>query len=166
MKLNFCILSISDTRTLATDSSGKKLSELISIDGHHILSHKIVKDNLYEIRAQISNWCIDKNIDVIITSGGTGLTGRDSTPEAILPLLDKTIEGFGELFRMISFDEIGSSTIQSRCIAGTINGKYIFSLPGSTNAVTTAWEKILSKQFNFETKPCNFVTLIPRLNEK
>lgn len=127
---------------------------------------KIVRDDLYEIRSQISQWIADSKISVIITTGGTGFTGRDSTPEALIPLFDKHIEGFGELFRQISFGAIGSSTIQSRCCAGIANGTLIFSLPGSQNAVETGWNEILTNQLNINFKPCNFAELIPRFREK
>jgi len=164
-RLNIAILIVSDTRTDTTDKSGKKLIELIDRDGHEILSKEIVKDNIYEIRNSVSNLILNKEIDVIITSGGTGITGSDGTPEAIIPLLDKTIEGFGEIFRQKSFEKIKTSSLQTRALAGVANRTFIFVLPGSTDACITAWEEIISHQLNSDTKPCNLVMLMPRLNE-
>tara|TARA_B100000029_G_scaffold402584_1_gene402114 strand:+ start:302 stop:727 length:426 start_codon:yes stop_codon:yes gene_type:complete len=138
---------------------------LLENDGHRLAERCLVPDNIYKIRAQVSQWICNEDISVIITTGGTGFTGRDSTPEAVIPLFDKHIEGFGELFRQLSYDEIGSSTIQSRCCAGIANGTLIFSLPGSPNAVLTGWDKILSNQLNINFKPCNFVELIPRFRQ-
>ncbi|MCB1685814.1 MAG: molybdenum cofactor biosynthesis protein B [Pseudomonadales bacterium] len=164
--LNCTVLTISDTRTPAEDTSGALLAELLQADGHHLSARELVKDNIYEIRRVVSQWIADPGIRVIITTGGTGFTGRDSTPEALLPLFDKTIDGFGELFRQISYDDIGASTIQSRCVGGLANATLIFALPGSSNAVRTGWEKILRLQLNINTRPCNFIELIPRLNER
>ena len=163
--LNCALLTVSDTRTAADDTSGDLLAGFISEDGHSLAARAIVSDDVYLIRAQISQWIADPDIAVIVTTGGTGFTGRDSTPEALLPLFDKTIDGFGELFRQISFEEIGSSTIQSRAVGGIANATLIFALPGSGNAVRTGWEKILHNQLNIDFKPCNFVELLPRFKE-
>jgi len=164
--LNCSILTISDSRTLKEDTSGALLAELIAQDGHRLAERTLVPDSIYEVRATVSRWIADAEINVVITTGGTGFTGRDSTPEALLPLFDKTILGFGELFRQISFDEIGASTIQSRAVAGIANATLIFALPGSSNAVRTGWEKILHHQLDVNFKPCNFVELIPRFLER
>ena len=164
--LNIAVLTVSDTRDESNDKSGATLVEHIFQAGHHVAEKKIVPDNIYQIRAVVSQWIVNANIDVIITTGGTGVTGRDGTPEAIAPLLDKTLEGFGEIFRFISFTEIKTSTIQSRAIAGVANGTYIFCLPGSANACKTAWENIIAAQLDSRTRPCNLVQLMPRLLEK
>ncbi len=164
--LNCSILTISDSRTLKEDTSGALLAELIARDGHRLAERTLVPDSIYEVRATVSRWIADAEINVVITTGGTGFTGRDSTPEALLPLFDKTILGFGELFRQISFDEIGASTIQSRAVAGIANATLIFALPGSSNAVRTGWKKILHNQLDVNFKPCNFVELIPRFLER
>ena len=164
--LNCAVLTISDTRSLPEDTSGALLAELLAADGHRLAARELVKDDVYAIRAVVSRWIADPSINVILTTGGTGFTGRDSTPEALLPLFDKVIDGFGELFRAISYDEIGASTIQSRCVGGLANATLVFALPGSSNAVRTGWEKILSLQLNIDTRPCNFVELIPRLKER
>jgi molybdenum cofactor biosynthesis protein B len=164
--LNCAVLTISDSRTERDDTSGGLLVELLTEDGHHLAERNLVKDNVYAIRACVSAWIADEDISVILTTGGTGFTGRDSTPEALTPLFDKTISGFGELFRQISFDEIGASTIQSRAVGGLANATLIFALPGSSNAVRTGWQHILSPQLNIDTRPCNFVELIPRLRER
>ena len=147
------------------DQSGSTLEQLATSAGHSVTDRHLVKDDIYAIRSTTSQWIANENIQVIITTGGTGFTGRDSTPEALEPLFDKTIGGFGELFRQISFKEIGSSTIQSRAIAGIANGTLIFSLPGSSNAVETAWQQILKNQLDIDFKPCNFAELIPRFRE-
>ncbi len=164
-RLNIAILIVSDSRTNTTDKSGKKLIELIDKDGHKTFCKDIVKDNIYEIRNSISNLILNKEIDVIITSGGTGITGSDGTPEAIIPLLDKTIEGFGEIFRQKSFEKIKTSSLQTRALAGVANRTFIFVLPGSVDACKTAWTEIISHQLNSDTKPCNLVMLMPRLDE-
>jgi molybdenum cofactor biosynthesis protein B len=164
--LNIAVLTVSDTRTEDNDKSGKLLVDCLTAAGHHKADKVIVPDNIYQIRAVVSNWIANPNIQAIITTGGTGLTGRDCTPEAILPLLDKPIEGFGELFRALSYEEIKTSTIQSRTLAGVANGTYIFCLPGSTGACKTGWEKILQTQLDYRTLPCNFVEMMPRLLEQ
>ena len=165
-KLSIALLTVSDTRSLKDDKSGDMLSEFVATSNHSLIDRHLVKDDIYEIRAITSTWIANDNIQVIISTGGTGFTGRDSTPEAIEPLFDKQIDGFGELFRQISYEEIGSSTIQSRATAGIANGTLIFVLPGSSNAVKTAWDKILRNQLDLEFKPCNFAELIPRFKEK
>ncbi len=163
--LSVALLTISDTRSIDEDKSGSTLKQLITSAGHSVTDRQLVKDDIYAIRATISQWIANETVRVIITTGGTGFTGRDSTPEALTPLFDKTIEGFGELFRQISNKEIGSSTIQSRAIAGIANGTLIFSLPGSSNAIETAWQQILKNQLDIDFKPCNFAELIPRFRE-
>jgi molybdopterin adenylyltransferase len=164
--LSISILVISDTRIEADDVSGKTLVERLSSAGHKLFEKTIVPDNIYQIRAVVSNWIASKAVNVIISTGGTGVTGRDGTPEAIMPLLDKVLDGFGETFRMISFQEIKTSTIQSRAIAGVANGTYIFCLPGSSGACRMAWDSLIKDQLDFRTLPCNLVQLMPRLMEK
>jgi molybdenum cofactor biosynthesis protein B len=158
--LKISVLTVSDTRSLAEDTSGDALVELLSKAGHTLSGREIVKDDVYQMRAVVSNWIADKGIHVVLITGGTGLYNRDSTPEAMTPLFDKTIEGFGELFRQISYDEIGTSTIQSRAIAGLANQTLIFCLPGSTGACKTAWNGILEEQLNASHRPCNFVSML------
>jgi len=165
ISLGIAILTISDTRKEDEDKSGKILVSRLKTAGHKLCDKKIIPDNIYEIRAVISNWCIDESIQVIITTGGTGVTGRDGTPEAVDVLLDKEIEGFGETFRALSFEQIGTSTIQSRAIAGVTHGTYIFCLAGSSHACSTAWDKLISHQLDYRTRPCNLVELMPRLKE-
>ena len=164
-KLNIIIIIVSDTRTTATDKSGKLLKKLISEDGHKVLDKVIVSDDIYEIRHVVSRYIIDKKVDVIITSGGTGITSRDGTPEAISILLDKQIDGFGEIFRAVSYKKIKTSSLQTRALAGVSNSKFIFVLPGSLDACSTAWNDIIKHQLNDRTKPCNLVMLMPRLKE-
>lgn len=164
--VNIAVLTISDTRTFDNDTSGKVLEDKAKADGHQVVERKIVADDIYQIRAIISQWIADSNIQVVITTGGTGLTGRDGTPEAVKVLFDKEIEGFGELFRSLSYKVIKTSTIQSRAIAGVANGTFIFSLPGSSGACRTGWDDILHDQLDARHKPCNFVDLMPRLLEK
>ena len=159
------VLTISDSRSLADDKSGDLLANFISADQHQLVDRALVRDDIYAIRAQVSQWIADAEVQVVITTGGTGFTGRDSTPEALLPLFDKQIEGFGELFRQLSFADIGTSTIQSRAVGGLANGTLIFSLPGSSGAVTLGWEKILHNQLDINFRPCNFAELIPRFFE-
>ncbi|MPV85536.1 molybdenum cofactor biosynthesis protein B [Ostreibacterium oceani] len=163
--LSIAILTVSDTRTADTDKSGDYLAGAIQNADHNLAARAICRDDVYEIRAIISQWIADNAVQVIITTGGTGVTGRDITPDALMPLFDKTIEGFGELFRWLSFEEIGTSTVQSRAIAGLANQTYVFALPGSSGACRTAWEKILRSQLDNRHKPCNFSELIARLNE-
>ena len=164
--LNCALLTISDTRTLEDDKSGNYLAGAITTEGHVLQARNIVKDDVYAIRATVSAWILDPDVQAIITTGGTGFTGRDSTPEAVSVLFDKEIGGFGELFRQLSFAEIGSSTIQSRAVGGLANATLIFCLPGSSNAVKTGWEKILRNQLDDDFKPCNFAELIPRFAER
>ncbi len=155
--LNVAILTVSDTRTLETDTSGNYLSESVAAEGHNIADRRLIPDDVYQMRAIVSAWIADPGIEVIITTGGTGFTGRDSTPEALSPLFDKHIEGFGELFRQLSYQDIGTSTVQSRSLAGLSNRTAIFCLPGSTGACRTGWEGILREQLNSQCMPCNFV---------
>ena len=164
--LNIAILVVSDTRTDADDVSGKTLVERATEAGHHVLVKKIVPDNIYQIRAAVSNWIAQDDINVVISTGGTGVTGRDGTPEAITPLLDKVLDGFGETFRMLSYQDIKTSTIQSRAIAGVANATYLFCLPGSSGACRTAWDGLIREQLDYRTRPCNLVQLMPRLMEK
>ena len=164
--LNLCVLTVSDSRTLAEDSSGDYLVQALRDAGHRLADRKLLPDDRYQLRATVSQWIADDNVDGILVTGGTGFTGRDSTPEALLPLLDKQMPGFGELFRAISFDEIGTSTLQSRAFAGLANGTFLFALPGSTSACRTAWEKIIVTQLDARTRPCNLATLRPRLKER
>jgi len=164
--VNIALLTISDTRTIDNDTSGKVLRERVLDANHKLAAQEIVPDDVYKIRALISQWIADPDVQAIITTGGTGLTGRDGTPEAVKVLLDKEIEGFGELFRHISYQDIRTSTIQSRAIAGVANGTFIFCLPGSTGACKTAWDDILKEQLDARHRPCNFVELMPRLLEK
>ncbi|MFT7654227.1 MAG: molybdenum cofactor biosynthesis protein B [Limisphaerales bacterium] len=165
MNLRSTVLTISDTRTLDDDKSGAWLAQALVEAGHVVVDRQIVRDDIYAIRALVSQWIADDEVQVVLTTGGTGFTGRDSTPEALKVLFDKEINGFGELFRQISFEEIGSSTIQSRAVAGLSNGTLIFALPGSSNAVKTGWEQILANQLDINFKPCNFAELIPRFRE-
>ncbi|GDY25725.1 MULTISPECIES: molybdenum cofactor biosynthesis protein B [unclassified Agarivorans] len=161
--LNIAVLTVSDTRNEETDTSGRYLAEALTDAGHKLADKKIVIDDIYQIRAVLSNWIADPNIDCVISTGGTGFTARDNTPEAVHVLFDKDIEGFGELFRHISYTEIGTSTVQSRALGGFANKTVIFCVPGSTNACKTAWQKILLEQLNSTHKPCNFV---PHIGQK
>jgi molybdenum cofactor biosynthesis protein B len=156
---------VSDTRTKETDASGDLLVERLTAAGHELRDREIVKDDVAAIRAALSRWIAVADIEFIICTGGTGITGRDGTPEAVSVLLDKEIDGFGEIFRTISFDEIGTSSLQSRCLAGVANGTYIFCLPGSPNACATGWDKIIVLQLDYRTRPCNLAELMPRLKE-
>ncbi len=166
IEINISILTISDTRNLSSDTSGAYLERRINDFGHKIISRKIVTDHIDSIVNILNTWIEDEKVDVIITTGGTGLTGRDVTPEAFERVIDKDIPGFGEYFRYISIQSIGTSTIQSRALAGLAKKTYLFGLPGSNGAVKDAWEKILKYQLDIRHKPCNFIELIPRLNEK
>jgi len=165
LPLNLCVLVVSDSRTDKTDKSGRLLVESLLAAGHKLHEKKIIADDIYQIRAVISAWCVDEKVDAILTTGGTGVTGRDGTPEALGVLLDKEIAGFGEMFRTLSYDEIASSSLQSRALAGVINGTYVFCLPGSAGACATAWNKIIIHQLDHRTSPCNLVELMPRLKE-
>ena len=166
MKVNIALLTVTDTRTLKNDKSGAILVDKISEANHNLVDRKICKDNKKDIKKIIKDWLKKKNIDVIITTGGTGLTGRDITPEAVDEIADKPIPGFGEVFRTISLETVGTSSIQSRACAVLAKGKYVFALPGSSGGVTDAWDKILKFQLDINHKPCNFVELFPRLKEK
>ncbi|UCC15281.1 MAG: molybdenum cofactor biosynthesis protein B [Gammaproteobacteria bacterium] len=164
--LRVAILTISDSRDESTDKSGKLLAGRLSQAGHQLAEKTIVPDDIYQIRAAISQWIADENVQAVISTGGTGVTGRDGTPEAVRPLLDKTIDGFGEVFRAISFQQIKTSTMQSRCLAGVANGTYVFCVPGSSGACATAWDELIQAQLDYRTRPCNLVELMPRLLEK
>jgi len=164
--LNIAVLTISDTRTEADDVSGKVLADRVVEAGHQVYEKQIVADDTYQIRAVVSKWIADEKVDAVITTGGTGVTGRDGTPEAVTPLLDKVLDGFGEVFRMLSYQDIKTSTMQSRAVAGVANGTYVFCLPGSSGACKTAWDDLIKAQLDFRTKPCNLVQLMPRLKEK
>ena len=164
--LNIAILTVSDSRTEETDTSGRLLCDRLTQAGHRLTDKQIQPDDIYRIRATVSQWIADPGVEAIITTGGTGITGRDGTPEAIEPLLDKTIDGFGEMFRALSFDDIGTSTIQSRAVSGVANGTYIFCLPGSRGACADGWDKLILHQLDFRTLPCNLAEMMPRLMEK
>tara|TARA_Y100001970_G_scaffold263843_1_gene349736 strand:- start:290 stop:790 length:501 start_codon:yes stop_codon:yes gene_type:complete len=166
MNVNIALLTVTDTRTFDNDKSGAILVEKIKEANHNLVDRKICKDNKEEIVLILKTWSKNKKIDVIITTGGTGLTGRDITPEALNEIADKHIPGFGEIFRNISLKTVGTSAIQSRACAILSNGKYIFALPGSSGGVNDAWEGILKHQLDINHKPCNFVELFPRLKEK
>jgi len=163
--LGLAVLTVSDTRSLAQDGSGDYLVDALQREGHRLHERALLRDDRYAIRAIVSKWIVDPVVDGILVSGGTGFTGRDSTPEALLPLLDKQMPGFGELFRAISFEEIGTSSLQSRAFAGLANSTFLFALPGSTSACRTAWERIIRSQLDARTRPCNLATLRPRLSE-
>lgn len=163
--INIAVLTVSDTRTAANDTSGDALAERIAKAGHHVAARAIEKDDAGAIEARLRGWIADREIDVVITTGGTGITGRDVTPEAFERVMEKRIEGFGELFRMLSYQKIGTSTMQSRALAGVANGTYLFALPGSTGAVKDAWDDILVFQLDNRLRPCNLVELMPRLLE-
>ena len=158
--LNVAVLTVSDTRTHETDTSGQFLEESLLASGHQLADRSIVIDDIYQIRARLSSWIADRAVHAVLVTGGTGFSGRDSTPEAVLPLFDKTIEGFGEVFRALSFDEIGSSTVQSRAIAGLANRTAIFCMPGSTGACRTAWNGLIKDQLDETHRPCNFVKVL------
>ncbi len=168
MSLAIALLTVSDRRSAdpsVGDPSGDRLLERLLAAGHRLVERRLVPDDRYAIRAALSHWIADPAVQVVLSSGGTGLTGRDGSPEAVAPLLDKTIEGFGELFRALSFETIGTSSLQSRALAGVANGTVIFVLPGSLDAVTTAWDRLIRAQLDTTTLPCNLVQLLPRLTE-
>ncbi|WP_431026364.1 molybdenum cofactor biosynthesis protein B [Halomonas sp. H5] len=158
--LRIAVLTVSDTRTEADDRSGDALVERLTTAGHQLVEKRIIADDVYRIRAQVAAWIAEPEVQVVLTTGGTGFTGRDSTPEAVGVLLDKRIEGFGELFRQLSYREVGSSTIQSRCLGGLANATVVFCLPGSTGACRTAWDGILAEQLDSRHKPCNYANLV------
>ena len=164
--LNIAVMTVSDTRTEETDKSGNTLVKLLTDAGHRLADKQIVPDDIYRIRAVVSQWIADDGVNAVITTGGTGITGRDTTPEAVAALFDKQIDGFGEVFRAVSYEEINTSTIQSRAVAGVANATFIFCLPGSTGACRTGWGKLISHQLDYRTRPCNLVELMPRVLEK
>ena len=164
--VRIAVLTVSDSRTEETDTSGQTLVELLVAAGHVLAAKSIVPDNIYSMRAVVSRWIADPEVNVIITTGGTGMTGRDSTPEAIRPLLDKELEGIGELFRWLSYRDIKTSTVASRAFGGVANGTFIFCLPGSTGACRTGWDEIIEPQLDYRNGPCNMVELMPRLTER
>ncbi len=159
---NIAILTVSDKRGEAEDTSGHYLREAAENAGHHVVDKKIVVDNLYKIRALVSGWIADEGVQVVLINGGTGFTAGDNTPEALKPLFDREVEGFGELFRMLSYEEIGTSTLQSRAVAGVANKTLIFAMPGSTRACQTGWEKVIAEQLNAQHRPCNFMPHLKR----
>lgn len=163
--LAIAVLTASDSRTAHTDTSGKLLAERARGCGHSIADQRICPDDVYAIRAAVAHWIATPGIDVVLTSGGTGVTGRDGTPEAVVPLLDKVLDGFGEMFRVLSYDDIGTSTLQSRAVAGVANATYVFVLPGSPGACALGWDKLIAHQLDYRTRPCNLVELMPRLRE-
>ena len=163
--LSLCVLTVSDTRTAANDTSGDYLCTSLTTAGHRLHERRIARDDRYLVRAIVAAWIADPAVDGVLVTGGTGFTGRDSTPEAIMPLLDKEMIGFGEMFRAFSLEEIGTSTLQSRAFAGLANATFVFCMPGSTSACRTAWEKLLLAQLDSRTKPCNLAGLKPRLAE-
>lgn len=163
--VKIAIMTISDSRTLEDDTSGQALVKMAEAEGHTIQERILVPDNIYRIRYEVSRWIIDEDVEVVITTGGTGLTGRDGTPEAVMPLFDRQIDGFGGLFRQLSYDTVGTSTIASRAVGGVANGTFVFTLPGSTGACKDGWKGILSQQLNVDNTPCNLVELMPRLTE-
>ena len=165
LPLSLCVLTVSDTRDVESDTSGKILAGRITDYGHELAERAVVKDDVAEIRAQVKAWIASKSIDAIITTGGTGVTGRDVTPEAFEQVFEKKIEGFGELFRWISFQKVGTSTIQSRAVGGVAHGTYLFALPGSPSACRDGWDEILKHQLDNRHRPCNLVELMPRLEE-
>ena len=164
--LRLCVLTVSDTRGPGEDTSGDYLAAALQEAGHALAERALLPDDRYRLRAIVSRWIADETVDGVLVTGGTGFTGRDSTPEALLPLLDKTMPGFGEMFRAISYEEIGTSTLQSRAFAGLANGCFVFCLPGSTSACRTAWERLIRAQLDARTRPCNLATLRPRLQER
>ncbi|MEN5280505.1 molybdenum cofactor biosynthesis protein B [Serratia marcescens] len=153
---HIAILTVSDSRSAAEDTSGQYLQDAAQEAGHQVVDRAIVKDDIYQIRARVSAWIADENVQAVLITGGTGFTARDNTPEALLPLFDREVEGFGELFRMVSYEEIGTATIQSRALAGLANRTVIFAMPGSTRACRTAWERIIEEQLDARHRPCNF----------
>ena len=164
--LDIAVLTVSDSRDESTDKSGALLVEMATDAGHRLAEKAIVPDDKYRIREVVSRWIVAPGVQVALTTGGTGVTGRDGTPEAVAPLLDKLIDGFGETFRSLSYQSIGTSTLQSRALAGVANGTYIFCLPGSSGACKDAWTQLISAQLDYRTRPCNLVELMPRLLEK
>ena len=166
LPLSIAVLTVSDTRTEKDDKSGALLVECLREAGHELADKQICRDDIYAIRAHVSGWIADEAVNVVLTTGGTGVTGRDGTPEAVAPLFDKVLDGFGEMFRVLSYDDIGTSTLQSRALAGVANATYVFTLPGSSGACALAWEKLINHQLDYRTRPCNLVELMPRLLER
>jgi molybdopterin adenylyltransferase len=164
--VNIAVMTVSDTRTEANDTSGQALVERLTAAGHRLAEKVIAPDDIYRLREIVSRWIADPDVNVIITTGGTGMTGRDSTPEAIRPLLDKELEGIGELFRWLSYRDIKTSTVASRALGGVANATFIFCLPGSTGACRTGWDEIIEPQLDYRSRPCNMVELMPRLRER
>ena len=164
--LGLVVLTISDTRGEDQDKSGQLLVQRLQDAGHRLVEKRIVRDDKYAIRAALSQWIADEHVNAVLTTGGTGLTGRDGTPEAVRPLLDKEIEGFGEMFRSLSYEQIKTSTMQSRALAGVANATFVFCLPGSSGACATGWDRLIRDQLDYRTRPCNLVELMPRLLEK
>lgn len=160
LPINIAVLTVSDTRTAETDTSGQLLADTLQAAGHNLADRILTQDDIYQVRAIISRWIADPGVEAILITGGTGFSGRDTTPEAVTPLFDKQIEGYGELFRHVSLRDIGTSTIQSRAVAGLANNTVIFCMPGSTNACRTAWDEIIGQQLDSRHGPCNFVKLI------
>jgi molybdenum cofactor biosynthesis protein B len=163
--LRVAVLTVSDSRSAADDSSGDYLVQALTGAGHLLAARALLPDDKYRLRAQVSAWIADEAVEGILVTGGTGFTGRDSTPEALLPLLDKQMDGFGELFRALSFEDIGTSSLQSRAFAGLANATFVFCLPGSTSACRLGWEKLIGPQLDARTRPCNLAALRPRLRE-
>jgi molybdenum cofactor biosynthesis protein B len=166
LPIGIAVLTVSDSRDEASDKSGRLLAERLARAGHRLAEKLIVPDDIYQIRAAVSRWIADPDVNAIITTGGTGVTGRDGTPEAVRPLLDKVLDGFGEMFRSISYADIKTSTLQSRALAGVANATYVFCVPGSSGACATAWDELIAAQLDARTRPCNLVELMPRLREK
>ena len=166
LPIGIAILTVSDSRDEQSDKSGRLLVERLTRAGHRLAEKLIVPDDIYQIRAAVSRWIADPAVNAIITTGGTGVTGRDGTPEAVQPLLDKVLDGFGEMFRSISYADIKTSTLQSRALAGVANATYVFCVPGSSGACATAWDELIAAQLDLRTRPCNLVELMPRLREK
>ena len=166
LPVGIAVLTVSDSRDERSDKSGRLLVERLTRAGHRLAEKLIVPDDVYQIRAAVSRWIADPAVNVVITTGGTGVTGRDGTPEAVAPLLDKVLDGFGEMFRSISYADIKTSTLQSRALAGVANATYVFCVPGSSGACATAWDELIAAQLDARTQPCNLVELMPRLREK
>jgi len=166
LPIGIAVLTVSDSRDEQSDKSGRLLVERLTRAGHRLAEKLIVPDDIYQIRAAVSRWIADPEVNAVITTGGTGVTGRDGTPEAVRPLLDKVLDGFGEMFRSISYADIKTSTLQSRALAGVANATYVFCVPGSSGACATAWDELISAQLDARTRPCNLVELMPRLREK
>jgi molybdopterin adenylyltransferase len=166
LPIGIAVLTVSDSRDEQSDKSGRLLVERLTRAGHRLAEKLIVPDDIYQIRAAVSRWIADPEVNAVITTGGTGVTGRDGTPEAVRPLLDKVLDGFGEMFRSISYADIKTSTLQSRALAGVANATYVFCVPGSSGACATAWDELIAAQLDARTRPCNLVELMPRLREK